>query len=369
MSSTKPKSSWPASLRSAFRIQSLWSLSTSAILGLREDFKPPSLVTSSVDKATHLLTSSVRSWTTWRTVLLDRYAMLALTPFGNKELCSVGWQRRTASFKNSRSEKCTPTVTWLSLVSLALATYPLLGVLSKRASDGKGVWESWWMTCWNSGVSAWLNVGGGTQACSVHSCSAKLGRWNTIPWSWGWITTCAAMALARGHGYAVSSDVAQGPSGFWPQGPRPVLMLIITHLVHLVKRLNVVDQTCQLSAGQPEHTVVHFSGYAINGGKQVLKRRSLTHKRSAWVLTWPQDMILLAKNDGLTSDAIKLICFVHSLLLICCGPWQPIWVVTVPEGRWHGPITILNGPGSGGRSTWWCKMRVNTSSVGDKIFN
>ena len=59
--------------------------------------------------------------------------MLALTSFGNKELCSVGWQRRTASFKNSSGEKCTPTVTCLFLLSLALETYPLLGVLSKRA--------------------------------------------------------------------------------------------------------------------------------------------------------------------------------------------------------------------------------------------
>ena len=50
--------------------------------------------------------------------------MLALTSFGNKELCSVGWQRRTASFKNSSGEKCTPTVTCLSLLSLALETYP-----------------------------------------------------------------------------------------------------------------------------------------------------------------------------------------------------------------------------------------------------
>ena len=70
-----------------------------------------------------------------------------------------------------------------------------------------------------------------------------------------------------------------GPVGLLT--PRLALMLIITHLVQLVKRLNVVDQACQLSAGRPEHTVVHVNGHALNGGKQALKRRSLPHKRSA----------------------------------------------------------------------------------------
>ena len=90
------KSSWPASLRSVFRRHSLLSLSTSAILGLSEDFKPPSLVTSSVDKATHLLTSSVRSWTTWWTVWLDRYAMLALTSFAQRAMFC--WMAKTNCF-------------------------------------------------------------------------------------------------------------------------------------------------------------------------------------------------------------------------------------------------------------------------------
>ena len=79
--------------------------------------------------------------------------------------------------------------------------------------------------------------------------------------------------------------------------------------------------------------------------------------------------VFLAKNDEFTGDAIKLICFVDSLLLTCCQPWHPIWVVIVPEGRRHRPITILNEPGSGSRSTWWCEMHVHTSLVGDKIFN
>ncbi len=84
MSSTKPMSSWTASLRSLSRRQSLLSLITSAILGLIEDFRSRSLVESSLDRATHLLTSSVRYWATWYTVLLDRYATLALTSFRNK---------------------------------------------------------------------------------------------------------------------------------------------------------------------------------------------------------------------------------------------------------------------------------------------
>ena len=186
MSSTKPKSSWPASVSSVSKRQSLLSLSTSAILGLRDDFNSCSLVTSSVDKATHLLTSSVRSLATWWIVLLDRCPMLALTSLGDKELCSVGWQRRPASVKNSSGEKRTPTVTWWSLISLALATYPLSGVLSKQEWDGKGVWESWCKTCLNSGTSGgkflrgWMFVEA-RMAWSVHSCSAKLGKWHTIP--------------------------------------------------------------------------------------------------------------------------------------------------------------------------------------------
>ena len=44
------------------------------------------------------------------------------------------------------------------------------------------------------------------------------------------------------------------------------------------EKLNVMDQTCQFSAGRPEHTMVHFSGHALNGGKQTLKRGSLPHK-------------------------------------------------------------------------------------------
>ena len=43
------------------------------------------------------------------------------------------------------------------------------------------------------------------------------------------------------------------------------------------------------------------------------------------------------------------------------------WVVIVSEGRRHRPITVLNEPRSRDCSAWWCKMRVDTSSVGDKI--
>ncbi len=55
-------------------------------------------------------------------------------------------------------------------------------------------------------------------------------------------------------------------------------MLLITHLVQVIKGLHVVDQTCQLSAGRPEHTMVHLGGHALNGGKQLLKRNGLPHK-------------------------------------------------------------------------------------------
>ena len=95
-----------------------------------------------------------------------------------------------------------------------------------------------------------------------------------------------------------------------------MLALILTHLAQLMKKLNVVDQTCQLSARRPEHAMVRFSGYALNGGKQTLKRGSLPHEGSAWVFTRPQDLMCLAKNDEFTGDAIKLVCFLDSLLLI-----------------------------------------------------
>ena len=99
MSSTKPTSSWPAWLRTweVSPGQSLLSLSTSAILGLIEDFRSRSLVTSSVDKATHLLTSSVRSWATWWTVLLDRCAMLARTSFWDQGVMFC-WVAKTNCF-------------------------------------------------------------------------------------------------------------------------------------------------------------------------------------------------------------------------------------------------------------------------------
>ena len=54
--------------------------------------------------------------------------------------------------------------------------------------------------CW---LPAWLD-----------SCSAKLGRWHTTPWSCSCRTT---VAIARARG-AVSSEVAQEPSGFCPHG-------------------------------------------------------------------------------------------------------------------------------------------------------
>ena len=84
-------------------------------------------------------------------------------------------------------------------------------------------------------------------ACKVHSCSAKLARWHTSPWSWS-RTTCAAIARAP--------MVAQVPSG-----------LVITHLVQLVKRRNVVNQAGQFSARGPVHTMVQLNGFTLYGGK------------------------------------------------------------------------------------------------------
>ena len=205
MSSTRPMSSWPASSRSCFRRQSLLSLRTSDILGLIGALRSRSLVDSSLAIQTHLLTSSVRSKATWWTDLLDKCDTLVLTSFGNKQFCSVGWHSRIASFKNSSGEKWTPTVTWPSLFSLALATYPLLGVLRSLACAGNGVWECWWTIRLNSGtiggkcLRGWMLVAARI-ACKVHSCSAKLGRWHRSPCSCNCKTTCAAIARARSHG-------------------------------------------------------------------------------------------------------------------------------------------------------------------------
>ena len=130
------------------RRHNLLSLSTSAILGLRDDLSCSSLTASSVVKATHLLTSSVRFFANRWIVPFDKYATLDFTSLGNKELRSVQWghkgERRTASVRKSSGEKCTPTV--------AFATYPLLGVLSKRAWSGKAVCLSSCRTCLNSGT-------------------------------------------------------------------------------------------------------------------------------------------------------------------------------------------------------------------------
>ena len=48
--------------------------------------------------------------------------MFTLISLGKMEVCSVGWQRRIAPAINSSGEKLNPTVTWLCLTSLALAT-------------------------------------------------------------------------------------------------------------------------------------------------------------------------------------------------------------------------------------------------------
>ena len=81
--------------------------------------------------------------------------------------------------------------------------------------------------------------------------------------------------------------------------------------------------------------------------------------------------MFLTKNYEFTSDAMKFICFIDSLLLILCQPWKPSWVavVIVSEGRQHRPITVLNEPCPRSCSAQWCKMHVNTSPVGDEVFN
>ena len=116
--------------------------------------------------------------------------------------------------------------------------------------------------------------------------------------------------------------------GLFRGGPRAVrflppwlmLMLVITHLVQLMERRNVVNQAGQFSARGPVHTMVQLSGFTMYSGKQTFKRSGLPHEGSAWVLTRPQEIVCLAEGDQLTGYAIKLICFVNALLLFFGEP-------------------------------------------------
>ncbi len=71
------------------------------------------------------------------------------------------------------------------------------------------------------------------------------------------------------------------------------------------------------------------------------------------------------KSDELTSDAIKLIRFVDSLLLVCGQPRKPIRVGIVPQRRRHGSVTVLNKPSSGCCAAWRRKMHGGTGPIGN----
>ncbi len=91
---------------------------------------------------------------------------------------------------------------------------PLLGVLSRRAWDGRGAWDSWCKTCLNSGTNGRKFLRGWrfVEACmafSEHSCPAKLGKWHRILLPIRFLT------------------------------PRLMLVLIITHLAQVMEGLSV----------------------------------------------------------------------------------------------------------------------------------
>ena len=74
----------------------------------------------------------------------------------------------------------------------------------------------------------------------------------------------------------VSSDVAQDPS--W---------LLSPWLVFMVKRLNVVDQSCQFPARKTEDVMMHLGGHGLNLTEKFSEGCRLPHEGSAWVFTRP----------------------------------------------------------------------------------
>ena len=72
----------------------------------------------------------------------------------------------------------------------------------------------------------------------------------------------------------------------------------------MVKRRDVVNQFCELSSGRPEHAVMHFCRRTLHGGKQLLKGSGLPHKRPARVFTRPEDVVLVAKANKTTGNAV-----------------------------------------------------------------
>lgn len=59
-----------------------------------------------------------------------------------------------------------------------------------------------------------------------------------------------------------------------------MLALVVTHLVKVVKGLDVVNQACQFSSGRAEHTIGHLCGHALYLGKQTLERSCLPARAS-----------------------------------------------------------------------------------------
>ena len=76
------------------------------------------------------------------------------------------------------------------------------------------------------------------------------------------------------------------------------------------------------------------------------------------------DPLILQLNNDLCGDGAGRFLAPRLMLVLIITHF---WVVIASEGRRYRPITVLNEPRSRDCSTWWCKMRVDTSSVGDKI--
>ena len=148
----------------------------------------------------------------------------------------------------------------------------------------------WWQ------VFTWLNVGGGTHGLQGAFLFCEAGK-----------MAHKSLVLKLQNDLRCDSSSKRPWVGLFRGGPRAVrflppwlmLMLVITHLVQLMERRNVVNQAGQFSARGPVHTMVQLNGFTMYSGKQTFKRSGLPHEGSAWVLTRPQEIVCLAEGDQL----------------------------------------------------------------------
>ena len=92
-------------------------------------------------------------------------------------------------------------------------------------------------------------------------------------------------------------------------------MLVVTKLVQLMEKLDVMNELCQLPSGGPKHAMVKVSGHILYLLEKGDEMRSLPHEGSAWVFTRPKNVALLANEDQFTGDPIQRIRLVDLVAL------------------------------------------------------